>query len=124
MDPVTILAALLPVASDGIRGLVTKWTGGAGAKPANVEEAVRLIDADISRMKALAELDRPENTSVWVNDVRALQRPAAVALVIVSWLGIGLLSTDPQLIDISGNLAASVVFYLFGDRTYMHFKRG
>lgn len=124
MDPVTILAALLPVASDGIRGLVTKWTGGAGAKPANVEEAVRLIDADISRMKALAELDRPENTSVWVNDVRALQRPAAVALVIVSWLGIGLLSTDPQLIDISGNLAASVVFYLFGDRTYMHFRRG
>lgn len=123
MDPLTILSAFIPAVSDGIRGLINKWTGGAGAKPANVEEAVKLIDADIRRLETLAKLDSVGNTSQWVNNFRALMRPSVGALIVVFWGSTLYIQMDGALVDIAANLASSVVFYLFGDRTYMHFKR-
>jgi len=123
-DPITLVTALLPAVSDGVRGLINKWTGGAGAKPANVEEAVKLMGAEVDRLRALAELDKPEGVSTWVANIRALQRPTAVLLILISWIGVGFWSQDENLINITSNLAASVVFYLFGDRTYMYFKKG
>jgi len=123
MDPLTILSAFIPAVSDGIRGLINKWTGGAGAQPANVEEAVKLIDADIRRLETLAKMDSVGNTSQWVNNFRALMRPSVGALIVVFWGSTLYIQMDGALVDIAANLASSVVFYLFGDRTYMHFKR-
>ena len=123
MDPLTILSAFIPAVSDGIRGLINKWTGGAGAQPANVEEAVKLIDADIRRLEALGKMDSVGNTSQWVNNTRALMRPSVGALIVVFWGSTLYIQMDGSLTDIAANLASSVVFYLFGDRTYMHFKR-
>ena len=128
MDPLTILTAFVPMLTDGARGLINMWTGGAGAKPANAEEAVKLIEADIRKMEALAKLDAVQGSvSLWVNNIRALQRPVSAAIVLISWgivLGFyGDVNVDTT-INIVSNLAASVIFYLFGDRTYMHFKKG
>ena len=127
MDPLTILTAFIPMLTDGARGLVNKWTGGAGAKPANTEEAINLIDADIRKMEAIAKLDAVQgNVSMWVNNIRALQRPLAAAIVLISWgivLGVYGDADIGTSINIVSNLASSVIFYLFGDRTYMHFKK-
>lgn len=123
MDPLTILSAFIPAVSDGIRGLINKWTGGAGAKPANVEEAVLLIDADIRRLEALGKLDSVGETSLWVNNIRALMRPSVGFVIVLFWGTTLYYVLDPQLQNIAANLASSVVFYLFGDRTYLHFKR-
>lgn len=127
MEPLTILTALMPALTDGVRGLINKFTGGAGAQPANVEEAVKLVDADIRRLEALSRLDQVQGeVSLWVSNIRALQRPVASTVIVISWLGLMAYhgGTDPDtVINISSNLASAVIFYLFGDRTYMHFKR-
>ena len=127
IEPISMLTMFAPVISDGIRGLVNKFTGNAGAEPANVEEAVKLVEADIRRLEAIAKLDKVEgDVSLWVNNIRALQRPIATGVVLVSWIGLLVMygNTEPQnVIDIISNLASAVIFYLFGDRSYMHFKK-
>ena len=123
MDPLTILTAFIPALTDGVRGLINKWTGGAGAKPANVEEAVKLVDADIRRLEALAKLDSVGNTAQWVNNIRALMRPTVGLVIILARATTLYYDAPADLSTMAANLAASVVFYLFGDRTYMHFKR-
>jgi len=125
MDPITLLTAFVPMITDGARGLINKFTGGDGAKPANAEEAIKLIDADIRKLEAIAKLDGGnENTSQWVSNVRALQRPCAALLIVLTWIGVTFSSVvNAEVAMIVSNLAASVVFYLFGDRTYMHFKK-
>jgi hypothetical protein len=110
--------------TDVVRAGVNRLTGGAGAQPANVAEAIQLMEADVKRMQAMAELDKVENTSQWVNDVRAMQRPVAVALILIVWMGVVFTpSVDEEVLNIVANLASAAVFYLLGDRTYLYFKR-
>ena len=52
-----ILPALVPVVSDGVRGIIAKFTGGAGGQPQNVEERVKLMEAEAAKLQALAALD-------------------------------------------------------------------
>src|SRR4030066_1623754 len=80
-----LLPALVPVASDAVRGIISKFTGGAGAIPQNVDEEIRLMNAKTENLKALADLDRPAgNISQWVADLRASFRYVAAGLLIVS----------------------------------------
>ena len=118
------VAALLPAATDGVRAIINKVTGGAGAKPANVQEAIQLADSQVERMKALAEIDKPAaNVSPWVNNIRALQRPAALAVVVVAY-AISLYITMPAAQSASiAELASIAVGYVFGERAYMYFKQ-
>lgn len=127
MDPITLLTAFMPMITDGARGLINKFTGGAGAKPANVEEAIQMIDADIKKLQAMAELDKVgDNVSQWVSNIRAMQRPVFVSLIMVSWLVMLFIHGDinpDEVIRITSNLASSAAFYILGDRTYMYFKK-
>lgn len=124
MEPITLLTAFMPMITDVVRAGVNRITGGAGAQPANVSEAIQLMEADVKRMQAMAELDKVENTSQWVNDVRAMQRPVAVTLVLIVWMGVVFTpSVDEEVLNIVSNLASAAVFYLLGDRTYLYFKR-
>ena len=52
-----VLPALVPAFADGVRGLFARLTGGAGAQPQSVGEAIQLMEAQTARVKALAELD-------------------------------------------------------------------
>ena len=61
---------------------------------------------------------------MWVNDVRAMQRPVAVVLVVTAWIYTVVATVTPETATMVANLASSVVFYLFGDRTYMGLKKG
>lgn len=51
MDPLTIIPALLPALTDGIRGLIGRFTKGAGAKPQNIDEVIKLGQATYSDCK-------------------------------------------------------------------------
>jgi len=130
VDPITILTALLPAATDGVRALINKFTGGAGAKPMNVDEAVKLSEAetasknaDVERLKALHEIDQVENVSPWVNNIRALQRPLAVLVILCTWVASCYIVMPVELANGIANMASSVVFYLFGERGYMKAKQ-
>lgn len=123
MDPLTILTALLPIAQDGIRAVINRVTGGAGAQPANTEEAIRLMDAQTKRLEALQKLDSPTGeVSLWVNNIRALMRPAAALMVLMGYWYTLIYDTEAGVAVNAANLASSVVFYLFGDRTVMYMR--
>lgn len=119
----TVVPALIPAVTDGVRGVIAKFTGGAGAKPANVAEAVQLMNADTDRLRALKELDNVGQVSLWVNNVRAMMRPVASAIVLGGYIGTLYLSADQAVILQMGDYARMVTFYIFGDRSYMYFKR-
>src|SRR5512145_2445328 len=114
-----VVPALIPAVADGIRGVFGRLTGGAGAKPQNVEEQIKLMAAENERLKALAELDRPaENISPWVADLRASFRYIAGCLIILAAISSLYVRTDLYLQDAVWNLAGSVFAFLFGDRMY------
>lgn len=120
----TVIPALLPAAADGVRAIFNKLTGGAGAKPANVEEVVTLMQAETARLQALATIDSAAgNVSAWVNNIRALQRPVAVVMIISGYLGSIALASDTAVTENLASYANMVTFYLFGDRSYMYIKK-
>lgn len=119
-----VVPALIPAVADGLRGVFNKLTGGAGAKPANVEEQIKLMAAENERLKALAELDRPsEKISPWVADLRASFRYIAGGLIILAAVSSLYVRTDLYLQDAVWNLAGSVFAFLFGDRMYFKFVK-
>lgn len=125
-----ILPALLPVVSDGIRAIFNRLTGGAGAQPTNVGEAVQLMQAEAARMKAMAELDKPGGSiSRWVADLRASSRYIAAGVCILG--GYGLVAAaaaypdtvPPVMLDRAWDSADAGFSFLFGDRMYAHIRR-
>lgn len=122
MDLLTVLLpALLPAAADGVRGLFAKLTGSEGAKPQSVTEVIQLMEADTSRLVALAELDRAGNVSSWVANLRASSRYIAVWAALLQWPIVATFA--PGHADTSAQFAQAAVFFLFGDRVYMHLRR-
>jgi hypothetical protein len=120
-----VVPALIPALADGIRGVFGKLTGGAGAKPQNVEEQIKLMAAENERLKAVAELDKPaENISPWVADLRASFRYIAAGVIIMA--AVSTLYTpkiDSALFEAIWNLAGSVFSFMFGDRMYLKFTK-
>ena len=119
-----VIPALIPAVADGLRGVFSKLTGGAGAKPQNVEEQIKLMTAENERLKAVAELDKPaENISPWVADLRASFRYIAGGLIILGAVSTLYLPADLLVQDAIWNLAGSVFAFLFGDRMYFKFAK-
>ena len=119
-----VVPALIPALADGLRGVFGRLTGGAGAKPQNVEEQIKLMAAENERLKAVAELDKPaENISPWVADLRASFRYIAGGLIILSAVSTLYLPADLLVQDAIRNLAGSVFAFLFGDRMYIKFVK-
>jgi len=119
-----VVPALIPAVADGLRGIFSRLTGGAGAKPQNVEEQIKLMAAENERLKALAELDKPaENISPWVADLRASFRYIAGGLIILAAVSSLYVRVDLFLQDVVWNLAGSVFAFLFGDRMYIKFVK-
>lgn len=129
MDPISLIGLFAPAVTDGIKGLINKWTGGAGAKPASVEEAIQLMDAEqnakmteIERLKALHQISHIDNVSQWVNNVRAMQRPVVALIAISTWVATHFVAMPIELAQGAASVASTVVFYLFGERAYLKFK--
>lgn len=120
----TLVPALLPAVSDGLRGIFARITGGKGALPANVDEVIRLTDSEVRKLEAIAKLDTPVGEIYkWAATARALQRPAIATLIIVLYAGALLGTGVPETALLAlGDYVSMVTFYLFGDRTYSFVK--
>lgn len=123
IDPVsifTMLSALIPTGSYIAKRVTDYYTG--GSKPSNTSEEVDLKQADTARLEALAKLDNAVGASTWVVNVRAMQRPIVVFIVLLTWalMTLGIVHMSLQSYVITANLASSVIFYLFGDRSLMY----
>lgn len=124
LDPVSIfsvLTAFIPTASYSIKRIVDYNTGGKDKIDTASYVAMREADA-----KVLEIINRtPPNTSRWVSNIIALQRPIAVLAILLNWIvvtvyGLSGGNIDLQIYVITSNLASSAVFYLFGDRSLMY----
>lgn len=91
-------------------------------EPKNVEERIRLMEADTNRLRALADLDRPVGVpSQWVVDLRAAFRyvGAGAILALLPVVAVWSLADMSRLevLEMYVNQLAGPVFgFMFGDR--------
>lgn len=120
----SVVSALVPVGVEGIRQLITKFTG--GVKPASVDEQIKLDQSDIERLKALAALDNPGGTpSQWVIDLRASSRYLGALITIFAGIATMFIAEIPIEAKAVALEAASVCFgFLFGQRIIVNNFKG
>lgn len=117
MDPITILAALLPLGIDAGKYAIQKWLAPESVKPGTFAELLQLRQLDIEQFKVMQ--GSGEASYPWVAAIRSLQRPVFAAAVLGVW--VWQTSTGEVSSDVA-NMASAVGFYLFGDRTLFHRK--
>ena len=118
----TILAALVPVGVEGIKQVISKFTG--GVRPASVDEQIRLNDSEVGKLNAIAAMDNPFGTpSQWVVDLRASSRYIGALLVIA----VGITSIYLPVDDYTKGIAleaANIAFgFLFGSRIMANLQK-
>jgi hypothetical protein len=122
MDPMTLIALFGPLIKSGGQALINKFSKGDQFKPANVTEAIQLMQAESDQLKArISAADTQEPAYQWVASVIKLQRPIIVYLTICFWLGMVFFGvgseSDRKLVN---DMASIVIFWLFGERTLLH----
>lgn len=124
MSLMTILApALVPALADGVRSLIGKFTGGAGAQPQNVAEAIQLMEAQTKRVQALAELDKlPDGASRWVVDLRGAFRYVVCGGVLAGAVGGVLLGVDQAASLVLLDLGGACMSFIIGERMYLNLR--
>lgn len=118
MDPITILAALAPLAVDLGKAAIGRFIG-SDFKPANVSDYLAIQRAEIDKFNALNNAGGANPSYPWVEAIVRLQRPTVGALVLGVWAYSTVYGVPSESID---NFAAAIGFYLFGDRTLFHIK--
>lgn len=118
----SIVGALVPIAAEGAKQLVTKLVG--GVKPTTIDEQIKLDQNEIARIEALAKLDAPIGApSQWVIDLRASARYLGALTVIV----VGVSTLYFPVIDEIRYIAleaANIAFgFLFGSRIVNNWQK-
>lgn len=119
MDPITILAALAPLAVDLGKGLIGKFIG-TDFKPASIADWVTMQNTDLARFNAVNAAGGQNPSYPWVEAIVRLQRPIVAAVALGTWAYTRTYGTPSDAVD---NFAACIGFYLFGDRTLFYAKQ-
>jgi hypothetical protein len=120
MDPLTILAALGPLAVDLGKSLIGRFIQTDTYKPVNVDEYVKMRQLDLDMFKAMNEAGGTNPSYPWVEAAVRLMRPSVGIIVLGTWAYMKLNGLDSESVD---NFASAVGFYLFGDRTLFYARK-
>lgn len=120
MDPVTILAALGPLAVDLGKSLIGRFIQTDGYKPVNISEYIQMKQSDLEMFKAMNDAGGTNETYPWVEAIVRLMRPAVGLVVLGTWAYMKLNNMPSEAVD---NFASAVGFYLFGDRTLFYSRK-
>lgn len=120
MDPLTILAALGPLAVDLGKSLIGRFIQKDSYKPVNVDEFIKVRQFDLDMFKALNDAGGANPSYPWVEAIVRLQRPAVCFMVLGIWAVLKLNNLSNDSVD---NFASAVGFYLFGDRTLFYSRK-
>jgi hypothetical protein len=119
--------AILPALTDGFRGIIAKITGGAGGQPQNVAERIQLMQAEATKIQALAALDNVTTgePSQWIIDLRACYRYVIISFII---LFTGLIvffpnTVSPSVIAIFLDMTGACMSFIIGERCYLNLKK-
>lgn len=121
-----ILPALVPAFSDGVRGIIAKFTGGAGGQPQNVEERVKLMEAEAAKLQALAALDGVNGEpSRWIINLRASFRYVIISAIM---LFTGVIVFNPDIVGVSVvaiflDMTGACMSFVIGERMYLTLKK-
>ena len=122
-----LLPSLMPAFSDGFRGLVAKITGGAGGQPQNVTERIQLMEAEASKIQALASLDSVStgNPSQWIVDLRACYRYVIISAIIL-FTGVVVFVPDivgASVVAVFLDMTGACMSFIIGERCYLNLKK-
>lgn len=117
MDPITALAALLPLGIEAGKALIQRFIAPDQVKPVDFAELIQLRQLDLEQFKAMQ--GSGETSYPWVAAVRQMQRPVFVAGVLAVWAW---QASQGEPSDAVANMGGAVGFYLFGDRTMFHIR--
>jgi hypothetical protein len=120
MDPITILAALGPLAVDLGKSLIGRFIQTDVYKPTNIAEYTQMRNTDLEMFKAMNNVGSSASTYPWVEAIVRLMRPAVGAIVLGTWAFMELSGQDSASVN---NFASAVGFYLFGDRTLFYSQK-
>lgn len=119
MEPLTILAALGPVAVEAVKAAINRWVTPDTFKPANVGEWLQMRAADLDQFRAVNAAGAEGESYPWVHAVIKLQRPIVVGATLSVWVWSRTAGVPSDAID---NAVSVVSFYLFGERTMLNLK--
>jgi len=122
-----LLPSLMPAFSDGFRGLIAKITGGAGGQPQNVTERIQLMEAEASKIQALASLDSVStgNPSQWIVDLRACYRYIIISAIIL-FTGVVVFVPDivgASVVAVFLDMTGACMSFIIGERCYLNLKK-
>ena len=121
MDPLTILAALGPLAVDLGKSLIGRFIQTDVYKPTNIGEYTQMRQTDLEMFKAMNNVGIGGGaTYPWVEAIVRLMRPAVGTIVLGTWAFMQLSGQDSA--DVN-NFASAVGFWLFGDRTLFYAQK-
>ena len=120
MDPITILAALGPLAVDLGKSLINRFIAPDQFKPATIEQYVEMKKIDLDFFKALNDAGGTNPSYPWVDAVVRLMRPTVGLIVLLVWAYTQLTNHNSEAVN---NFAAAIGFYLFGDRSLFYAKQ-
>lgn len=116
---VALASALLPAGVDAIKGLFSGLGRRIGGL--SVDDEIKLKNADVERVKALATLDTPVGTpSQWVVDLRSSFRYIAATICVIG--GLATFFVVPALAPIGAELASVAFSFIFGERMLLSLK--
>lgn len=115
-----VAPAAIDLVKNTLGAISRKWAG------LSVDDQIKLQNADVEKLKALAELDNPHGSpSQWVVDLRASFRYIGAGVCIlagmmVAYLGI---QKDVEAVLDAGLQLVSMPFgFIFGERLYLGIK--
>lgn len=120
MDPLTILAALGPLAVDLGKSLIGRFISPDGFKPTNIDDYTKMKAVDLEMFKAMNDAGGTNPSYPWVEAVVRLMRPGVAVIVLGTWAYMEM-TGDPSVAV--ANFASAVGFYLFGDRTLFYSQK-
>ena len=120
MDPVTILAALGPLAVDLGKSLIGRFIQKDTYKPVNIDEYARMKQLDLDMFKAMNEAGGANPSYPWVEAIVRLMRPTIAVIVLSTWAYLKLQNMSNDSVD---NFTAAIGFYLFADRTLFYSRK-
>lgn len=116
-----LMSMLAPAAVEAIKGvfgaMTRKWVG------LSIDDQIKLQEADVARLQALAALDNPSGTpSQWVVDLRGSFRYISCGLFVLGGLALAFL--QPSLAELGLSAASSASSFIFGERMLLSLRQG
>ena len=117
VDPLTILAALGPLAVDLGKSLISRFIAPDQFKPSTIEQYVAMKQVDLDMFKAMNEAGGTNQSYPGVEAVVRLMRPSVGVIVLGTWAYLEVTNQSSAAVS---NFASAIGFYLFGDRTLFY----